>query len=467
MPLHNYLHYCIDHDGSCLFTTVRYHTSMTDPYRKFTPNGTSDDFVSLLMHAHSLLYQQNGTPLRTKSRFARRWIEPIGNLLGIGMTSLAWLLPPARIAKLQQKLFLALSKPRPFHFDTHSPHLRAAKQLLAHVAAKTGQAPAVLCLFDHPPVDGELIKLNFELSHQAFAALHWLSHKPSRPKLVVATDSLALEHWSTFAEGVYAGFMGTYHLGFDRLGTHRRGLSRLLIGRTASRRMPFRISRILQRGLNIAMAHAGGVPSTARALYAAREYLHLLRQQRDRTISPVAVLTRLCQLSADFAVFQHSKLVVSRLQHSAWKIMESWIVALLAGLWQFGDTESGEACIHNGVLSHRAVAALTACAQALGVAPEAAAQSLLDFTAEFRRNVPQRRRLFRLLAKRVVAKNKPVLLLPLGTIEHKTIAWGEPVVLLHCQGESVTIARWRDNCYHEDTLLLASFAEEFNQNHFS
>lgn len=467
MPLHNHLYYCADRDGSCLFTAVRYHTAMTDPYRKFTPNGTSDDFVSLLMHAHSLLYQQKGTPLRIKSRFARRWIEPIGNLLGIGMTSLAWLLPPARVAKLQQKLFLALSKPRPFYFDIHSPHLRAAKKLLAHVAAKTGKTPATLCLFDHPPVDGELIKLNFELSHQAFAALHWLSHKPSRPKLVVATDSLALEHWSTFAEGVYAGFMGTYHLGFDRLGTHRRGLSRLLIGRTASRRMPFHISRILHRGLNIAMAHAGGVPSTARALYAAREYLHLLRQQRDRTISPATALTRLSQLSTDFAVFQHSKLVGSRLQNSAWRMMEGWIVALLTGLWQFGDTESGEACIHSGVLSSRAVAALTACAQALGVAPKAAEQSLLDFTAEFRRHVPQRRRLFRLLAKRVVAKGKPVLLMPLATVEHKTVAWGEPVVLLRCQGESVTIACLQDGSYHEHALSLANFIEEFNHSHFS
>jgi hypothetical protein len=322
-------------------------------------------------------------------------------------------------------------------------------------------------LFDHPPVDGELLKLNFELSHQAFAALHWLSPKPNRPKLVVATDSLALEHWSTFAEGVYAGFMGTYHLGFDRLGTHRRGLSRLLIGRTASRRMPFRISRTLRRGLNIAMAHAGGVPSTARALYAAREYLHLLRQQRDCTLSPATVLTHLSQLSADFAAFQRSELIGTRLQDSAWKMMEAWIVALLAGLWQFGDAEPGEPCIHSGVLSSRAIAALTACAHVIGIVPDIAANALAEFTVEFRGNVPQRRRLFRLLAKRVVNKDRPVLLLPLGTMNHQTIAWGEPVVLLHSQGEQLTIAHWQDGSYHERELSLANFIEEFNRSHFS
>lgn len=440
---------------------------MKNSRQKFIPNGTSDDMISLLIRANFLLSYPNEKPI-PKFNFLHSWVQPIGNLIGLAMSAVASLIPAGKMFALQKKLCLKLSAPLAFPFEAHSPYLNSAKQLIAQVQAKTGLKPAVLCLFEHLSVDEQQMKLNFELVNHALSALNYLHQKPRRSKFVLAIDSFALEHWGSIAESIYAGFMGSYHLGFDRLSTHRRGLSRLLLNKSISRKIPFRISRTLHRRIGLAMAHTGGIPATGRALYAAREYLYLLRQKRDRHIRPDEVLTNLKKLSPDFTAFQLGGLVGVQLQQSVWKMMEAWVVALLTGAWNFDPTSHTEPCINSGFLCTKARAALIACAQAMQVKQEIADNALADFAENFSRHVPERVRLFYLLAQRVVAKGTPVLLLPLnaGNPDNKAMTWCEPVVLMDYSDQQFTIFALKNGSMKECVLSVEAFAREFNRKSF-
>jgi hypothetical protein len=81
----------------------------------------------------------------------------------------------------------------------------------------------------------------------------------------------------------------------------------------------------------------------------------------------------------------------------------------------------------------------------LGLEPAFVEAELLDFKEEFGRKNPFRRRLFRLLAKRVAARGRPVLALPIshGADGRTLIRLGEAAVLRGGEGGELDVTMWQ------------------------
>jgi hypothetical protein len=283
-------------------------------------------------------------------------------------------------------------------------------------------APALLCLMSHPLVNETETGLIVEMGRHALRALRRLRGPWSRPSLVLGVDCFALDTLGIASEETYASFMGHYHAGLDRQ-AHLRGLlgSRLM-SKTAWTSGAWRIAGTLLSGGELAVALAGGVPVTSRILYAARECLRRLCRERPAGVSPREALAK---LGADegFRGFLDSGLAQGGLRKSAWRLMELWMTALLTVPQAYERAGRGE-------MAEPARAAFCACAAALGYAPEAVRARLSELEDEFARATPYRERFFRLLASRVLAKGRPLFLLPL---RHRTdplrLEFLEPLLL--------------------------------------
>jgi len=357
--------------------------------------------------------------LPVKSPFARMAIEPLWNLFGMSVGLGAALTPADAFFRLQDRFFRHLAGAHGgLPFDPESPGLRRAVE-----ACRTGgRQPALLCLASHPPA-GDLLDLNIELLRHGMLALRRLRGRPCRPRLVNAIDPFALDAQPLYREAACAGFMGTYHLGFDRMWRLRGRWSRLLLRGRSWRGEFFRLAACLRSGGEAVLMLGGGTPTTSRVCTCSREALRRLRNRH-----PEQALRALLR-APSFAAFLRSDQVGARLRRSAWRMMEAWLIACLT---------DGEALAESdrGVVGRPARDAFLACAKACGLPEPSAAEALAGFIEEFGREVPYRERLFRVLQKRVVGRGRPILLLPLAhRLEPLRLEFGHPALLP--EGEDV------------------------------
>lgn len=414
---------------------------MAAPYIPLTPSGRADDLLGILVRGEETRYAREKVVVPEKPAWMRAWLEPLGNLLGRALYLFLGSFPTRALAEIQLGFWKKIAAPNTFPFAVDDPRLEAARRLLQSVSG--ARTPAILCVFTHPPVRGEWLNLNIELTRQTLWVLPFLRGRPTRPKLIVAVDPFALDGFGLFLESVYAGFMGSLHLGFDRLATHRGALSRALVGFTSWTRIAWRLTRWLHRGGEAGIPLGGGVPTTSRALYSAKEFVWECRRKRPLGRTPAQVLAALDASSADFKAFAASGLVGASPRRSAWRILEAWMLAVVAGAWGGDGKAEGGASADRGRLTPVGRASALGVAVAMGLEAKAAAEAVELLDRELARDTPYRTRLFRVLAGRVAGQGTPLLIVPLshGTPPDVEITWGEPLALIERRGEDVTVRR--------------------------
>lgn len=381
-------------------------------YEYPTPKtGTSQDLLTVVTKAYERALVAENIALPSKTSGQRLLLEAPFVLLGKAVAGFVRLLPAEKAIALHEKLFASLSAPRSYPFDENAPQLVRARALAEKLEKETGKAPALVALISHPPVMGDMAHMNFELVRHATHALRLVRGRPCRPRLVAAVDPFALDTTPLWQEGLYAGFMGTYHLGLDRLTMSRPAVSRWLIRPTAWFRMAQRLLRLLREGGEAGLVLAGGVPSTTRTLYAAREWVAEARRGSALRVRPQEVLARLRKLDR-FKAFEASGPHGERLRGSAWRLAEAYAMSLLAGVF-VDSVEHGKSCADLGALDDKGRAELLAFLDALGVPDGQAAESLARLSEELCRETPFRRRFFRILAARV-ARKRPLVILPIA-----------------------------------------------------
>lgn len=388
---------------------------MENIYPRFDTS-TAQDLMSIVAQAYGQDIKARGITLPAKSRRQRACLEPLGIALGMLAAALLEKMPEGRALRVHECVLEKLSSPNSYPFAASSPALRGAGQLLDELS-RGGKEPALLAVISHPPVLGEAVHLNFELMRHGVSALCCLRRRPCRPRLVVAVDPFALDSVPLWQEGLYAGFMARYHLGLDRMIRLRKGIGRRLLRKTAWFTMPHRLLGALSQGEAVGMVLAGGVPSTARSLYAFREWLGRQLRLSPRRSRPGEVLSEL-KKNADFRLFFERCAPLP--WRSSWRLLEAWCLGVLAGSAADGRLEPG------------GEEALRACLAALALDEPEAGRALADLEREWARETPYRERFFRLLAGRVLAKGRPILFLPVvhrgGGVEPLGVeirnAWG-------------------------------------------
>ena len=358
--------------------------------------GTAQDLLRIVTRAYELELERNRVLLPEKSEASRRWIEPVFRMLGIAFAKILEAVPADWTVAFHDRLFSALAAPRSYPFDAGSPQIVRARALAADLEKRTGRAPALLALISHPPVMGDLTHLNFELVRHSTLALRAARGRPCRPRLVAAIDPFALDTTSIPVEGIYAGLMGTFHIGIDRLALGRGHPGTALTPLAAWTAMPMRLLRALSEGGEIGLVPAGGVPSTSRVLYGVRDWARIARSRSPLRGRP-AEIERALRADPSFARFEralaHAGISApSRPRH----LVDAWLMLAASGLL---PDENAEAA---------AVAVLSCLAVPAGERPDLLAELARDLSRE----TPRRLRLFRLLAGRV-ARRRPLVMIPI------------------------------------------------------
>jgi hypothetical protein len=321
-------------------------------------------------------------------------------------------------------------------FDENSQYLNEAEDLIKEVERSSGVSPSLFCLTSHPPAAGELQYLNVELVRHALWVLRKLRGGKGRGRLVIGMDYFALDMLALYEEAAYAGFTGTYHLGFDRLSHLRVGLGRLMLRGAKWPNMAGRLLSCFCSGGEVAMVLAGGVPETGRLFFCAREFLGRLYRGRPTGAAPREIRQKLMETSQSFQEFIASKELGGAASKSIRRAMEAWVINQLIDGDQVADVEVGR-------VNAAGRKAIEACFDALGYQGEEAERAFQDFSEEFSRATPYRERFFDILARRVVGRGRPVVILPLthGSEENIHMKFGAPVCLLNAKNGRLGIQR--------------------------
>ncbi len=375
--------------------------------------GTAQDLMRVVTKAYENRLDADGTVLPEKTEFQRRFVEPLSRGLGMILAALMNVLPADWSVAFHNKLFLTLAAGKTYPFDPQAPAVAQARLLAARMEKESGQAPALLAAISHPPVMGDLAHLNFELVRHSTLVLREVRGRACRPRLVVAVDPFALDTISVLEEGLYAGYMGSFHLGLDRLALGRSHPGPLMSPQTRWDRMPLRLFRSLAEGGEIGMVLSGGIPATGRVLYGVREWSRRARAASPLHAEPIQALARL-RSDATFARFENAAADHIPLPRGPWRLLEAWLMTVAAGLVA-GET-----------IEDAANAALAA----LDVPERERAALRAELENDMTRETPSRRRLFRLLVGRV-ARRRPLILIP---VVHRT----EPLGVAELQAWGLT-----------------------------
>ena len=141
-------------------------------------------------------------------------------------------------------------------------------------------------------------------------------------------------------------------------------------------------------------------------------------------------------------------------------MMEAWLVALISGAWGPDRGDAGLPAADLGALTPASREAAEACARALGYGDEESKAKADGLDRELAREPPYRPRLFRLLARRVAGRGRPVVLVPLshGRPSAVRLTWGEPAAITGCKGENATVLGADGS---RRTVTIEGFARDF------
>lgn len=368
--------------------------------------GTAQDLMAVVIRAEKKRCQLSLQRFPSKPASLRACLEAPCNLIGRLLGGFLEMLPADLAFRIHEKVFSGLASPWSYPYESASPHLKEALRLVGRMEQETGKSPAIFGLLSHPPVLGDMAHMNFELVRHVMWTMRYLRGINCRPRLVIAVDPFALDTASLIVEGLYAGVMGNYHLGLDRLSLTRRPVSRLLLSRCSWPRMIYRITSHLREGRELGMVLSGGVSSTSRIIYVSREWL---MRQRAKA-SPSEALQRL-RADGDFALFEKNEGFSGHC--SAWRLMEGWLMARLSGMRAGDGSDPGYSEPDTEHLDGTGRKTAEKCLQALGLSEERRRAALEELSVELRRETPYRSRIFRVIAERVLKKGRPVVFIPI------------------------------------------------------
>jgi hypothetical protein len=173
--------------------------------------------------------------------------------------------------------------------------------------------------------------------------------------------------------------------------------------------MIFRLLGLLGAGGEVGMVLAGGVPETARILYAGREWLARQRRHRPSSVGPSEVLSRLKALPG-WPGFERQGLYGPRLERSAWRMQEAWATAVLGGL---AGAREASSPAETGRLTLGARADLERQLEVLGLDSPLREKALEELEQELPRETPWRARFFKVLAGRLLKGGRSLVLVPI------------------------------------------------------
>ncbi len=423
------------------------------PYAHPSPRtGTAQDLLRVVTRAYEIELEKNGLLLPEKTETSRRWVEPFFRLMGIAAAMVMETLPGDWNVAIHDRIYAMLSAPYSYAFEPSLAVVGRAHALAQALEKRTGRAPALLALLSHPPVTGELEHLNFELVRHATHLMRSVRGHPCRPRLVAATDPFALDATSIFGEGFYAGFVGTYHLGIDRLALGRDHLGTALTPQASWTAMPRRLFRVLSRGGEVGLVLSGGIPSTGRVLYGVRDWARRVRHESPHSVDPNEVEARLRADPSFQLFFRLARQAVEKISmpNGTWRVFDAWLMAACAGLFPGQDGEQA------------AVAALSA----LSIPTERREPLLEELRRDLTHETPTRRRLFRLLANRV-GRRRPLLFLP---VVHRLAPPGIEIReawSMETENARRVVTRRADIPEKAEAMTADEFADRFVQENFA
>lgn len=359
--------------------------------------GTAQDLFRIItLRAEHVLSDKKRARV-TKSEFSRflggNFFRALGVIFSIGLK----ILPADWVNDLHDFCFRKLSAPLYIPFDADAPQVRRARELAARVARESGREPAIFAVVSHAPVhDVELVNLMLEIERHALLLMRLVAGRPCRPRLLVAIDPFALDTMPSYEEGLYAGFMGTYHVGLDRLSEGRPLSGVWLTPRARWRMIALRFLRILHGGGVAGIVIGGGVPDTARVLYAAREWVREAWNVAGRRRDPAAAARALAQTPA-FSKFLEAVATDLEVPRQLLGRAEAWVMCAAAGILPGQDADSAAAGVLDAFLIE-------------GAERERLRENLKE---ELSYETPSRARFFRALASRA-ARARGIIFLPIA-----------------------------------------------------
>ncbi|MBI5210388.1 MAG: hypothetical protein HY927_10490 [Elusimicrobia bacterium] len=369
--------------------------------------GTSEDLFSIVIRADESRIARDRWSNPPKNEFVRRWAEAPLNLAARALSLGAGALPSDWMCRLQDAVLQRFSHPHSRPFD-RSERLDRAVGLVRRVEDGAGGPAALLAIISHPPLRDRLKYMNFELVRHATWVLRQLRGRPCRPRFVVAVDSYALDSVGVAEEALYAGFMGHYHLGLDRMALARPFLSGLALAETSRHRFPRRFVASLLAAGEVGLALAGGVDTTTRVWYAVPEWLAACRRRSPLAGRPAEVLGLLRGMEA-YRAFEAGSPQWAR-QRSVWRRMDAWLMSAMEEPALAGRGEPS--CAETGALAPPADGVARLCLEALGWAEPDRARAVEELADVVSRETPYRARFFRLVCGRVLKRGRPVVLVP-------------------------------------------------------
>ncbi len=358
-----------------------------------------EDLIDVVIAADALKRKARNQPPARYRPSQRVWVEPVLNVLGDMWGRLMYLLPWAIRKPYVQWVMRKMSGRPPEINPGVEQCIRQTLELAKSVRQETGQWPALLVVMSHPQTEGPLEWIRFEAMRQGIlvADAYLETIQPHRlfrthPKLLLAIDPFALDTVSAPVAGFYGGWMRRIYLAYDRQPSTQSWIQkRVFLRYSHFAHIGWKLLRHLRSDIPVLMAFGGGLPTNARLLYAAREFVQRLTPQKWK------VTKRAAQIELMRLLMQQ-----------------------VNGVW---PPESGE--IPVSVQSQIEKQMLT-----WGLTPEESRDSLQHLVEEFRLPVPYRERLLRVLRSRLVNRGKPLILLPVShaaTPPHVRLA--QPIVL--------------------------------------
>ncbi len=383
------------------------------------PKPNPEDLLSTVIEADDLRRKARGQPStraavnlgRGGVSWERLVTEPffnvLGHLWGFGMMGM-----PATLRRpFVQWVNIKMGKSAPSLNPELPGRIQETVQLARDLKVKTGQWPACLILTSHPDTEGPSQWLRFELMRQGLQIADAVVEArrpgawyPDHPQCLLAIDPYALDTISAPVAGFYSSLVHRLFLAWDRQPTTQSWLQKhVLLRGTDYSHIAWRLLRSLRAETPVLMVLAGGLPYNARLLYAAREFVHHLpvKQWRlHRREAHIELMKILMKQEGGLWPPEHGELPAATLQTVA-HALERW-----------------------------------------GLRSEQVPVALEELKEEFKRPVPYRTRLFRVLFNRLVARGKPLLLVTLSHGETAPyVCLSSPVAVTSVPSDPAAFAR--------------------------
>lgn len=366
-----------------------------------------EDLIALASQADLDRRQRAGErfpPFPRWRRWTRATLQPFFIFLGMGVGAVVLLGSARRRRRFENWVLQRMAGYEGEPLDDEAiDAIRKAVQFQKTCIEKWGEEPSVLLLTSHPLTTGPVQWLRFEVMRTALLVGCILSR---HPRFILAIDPFALDTVPWRWASLYAGLVSVLHLAWNRQFTRTPHLQRRLFFRQRTyRTIAGDVLRSLRRRVPVAFAYPGAVDRNARLLYTTKEFLQRLYREARRR-DPRGLYERLFQAgwvsASDWEAVRQGHRRLNALRY-----IEREVVRWLSTL----PPDAERPCHETGQLSPSIRERLIRLVALLGYSSPDAHARVEAWEQEFQRRVPYRERLWRVLLRRVVGRDIPLLVM--------------------------------------------------------